>query len=43
MGNQLSIPKISFEDVQDYIKYDNTILLNTLNMTEQDNVIKKND
>jgi 23S rRNA pseudoU1915 N3-methylase RlmH len=41
MGNHQSIPKLSFEDVQEYIKYDDTILINTLNMTEQDNIIKK--
>ena len=41
MGNQISkIKKMNFEDIQELKRYDNYILINTLDNSEQDCLIK---
>ncbi len=40
MGNSLTIPKISFEDMQNIIKNNNFLIINTLHDNEQDCLIK---
>lgn len=41
MGNTTSVRKINFEDMQDMIKDNSTIIINTLDSTKQDCLIKK--
>ena len=41
MGNTNSVKKINFEDMQDMIRDNKTIIVNTLDISKQDCLIKR--